>query len=88
MDRLDEIVASAPASVCAAADEVKGGNVRDFPGGFFWGVATSAYQIEGAANEDSKGSPSGTHTRTRPARSRTGLRAMWQTTTITDIKTT
>src|SRR5215475_14488475 len=41
--------------VCAAADEIKGGNVRDFPGGFFWGVATSAYQIEGAADEDGKG---------------------------------
>jgi beta-glucosidase len=39
----------------ALAVETPASTARRFPQGFYWGVATSSYQVEGAWNEDGKG---------------------------------
>src|SRR5262249_50669478 len=42
-------------SIATAAESKQKAPEPRFPKGFFWGTATSAYQIEGAWNEDGKG---------------------------------
>src|SRR5579872_5045182 len=42
-------------SVARAATRFSKSKISNFPDNFLWGTATSAYQIEGAVNEDGRG---------------------------------
>ena len=46
---------SAGPAAAAQAPQNEQGRPAGFPGGFLWGTATSAYQVEGAVGEDNRG---------------------------------
>jgi Glycosyl hydrolase family 1 len=59
-----------------------------FPNGFVWGTATSAYQIEGAVDEDGRDAQFGTRSPTRRARLAITAMGTKPTIIITDTRKT
>lgn len=62
--------------------------LKGLPADFRWGVATSAYQIEGAAAEDGRTPRSGTPSAGSRVRWRAGSTATWPATTTTVCRRT